>query len=110
MGAQGMLYLFSVTGHFQVHDRGSVMIRGASLAPGSVILSNGTKIRLRPPLGPEIDTHIKRFEITRSFNHPSQLEAHVWLPDKITREEVPLGTRVFLLEVAYQVIPDSAES
>ncbi|HTI71818.1 MAG TPA: hypothetical protein VMF06_17715 [Candidatus Limnocylindria bacterium] len=103
-----MLYLFTVTGQFRAKESGPVMVRGASVCPGSPVLSPGTKIRLQPPTGGVIDTFIQRFRTPRARRAPREVQPEVWLPKKIAPEQVPVGTQVYLLDASYRLIPPPA--
>lgn len=47
--------------------------------------------------GAKIETHIRAFEMIKRMEMPPVLTAAILLPQQITKEQVPVGTQVFLV-------------
>ena len=99
-----MLHLFTVADRFQIEGRGCVLVPGLSTDLGSPILSSGARIRLRTPAGKDIDTTIKAIELISYRKKPEKICVPVLLPNGLTKEDVPVGTEVLLLEENYEII------
>lgn len=56
------------------------------------------------PSGSELDTVIKGIENIRFAEKPQKITFPILLPNDITKEEIPIGTEVFLLEEMYGTV------
>jgi hypothetical protein len=99
-----MLHLFTVADRFQIEGRGCVLVPGLPTEPGSPNVRNGARIRLRTPDGRETDTFIKAIEMISYRKKPEKICVPILLPQDITKEDVPVGTEVLLLEEKYETI------
>jgi hypothetical protein len=104
-----MLHLFTVADRFQIEGRGCVLVPGLSCEPGAPNINRGARIRLRTPSGREFDTFIKDIEMITYRKVPEKITAPICLPRDITKDDVPVGTDVLLLEESYDTItkPDA---
>ena len=93
-----MLHLFTVADRFQIDGRGCVLVPGLSCEPGAPIVARGARIRLRTPSGREFDTFIESIEHIRYAKMPEKITAPICLPRELTKNDVPVGTEVLLLE------------
>jgi hypothetical protein len=98
-----MLHLFTVADTFQIEQRGCVLVPGLPTEPGAPIVRTGARIRLRTPVGREIDTTVKAIELINYRKRPEKICIPVLLPSDVTKNDVPIGTEVFLLEETYDV-------
>lgn len=99
-----MVHLFTVTDRFQIEGRGCVLIPGVSCEPGDPVVRLGYRIRLRMPGGPFLDTTIRGIEHIRYAKMPERLTFPVLLPESITKDDIPVGTEVLLLEDKYETV------
>src|SRR5438045_1084877 len=99
-----MLHLFTVADRFQIEGRGCVLVPGLPTDPGSPNLSRGARIRLRTSAGKETDTFIEALEMISYRNRPEKICIPVLLPKNITKEDVPIGTEVLLIEEKFETI------
>jgi len=99
-----MLLLFTVAERFQIEGRGCVLVPGIPCEPGFPSVDRGARIRLRTPTGREIDTFIRELEMIRYQKPPEKIAAAVLLPHDITKEDVPIGTEVLLMDEADNTI------
>jgi hypothetical protein len=90
-------HLFTVADRFQIEERGCVLVPGLPTEPGSPNVPRGARIRLRRPDGSETDTIIKEMEMISYRKRPEKICIPILLPKDITKEDVPVGTEVFLL-------------
>lgn len=93
-----MQHLFTVADRFQIEGRGCVLVPGLPTEPTSPIVPRGTRIRLRRPDGQETDTFIEAIELISYRKQPEKICIPILLPKDITKEDVPVGTEVLLLE------------
>jgi hypothetical protein len=93
-----MLHLFTVADGFQIEGRGCVLVPGLPTGPDSPNVPRGAHIRLRTPDGRETDTFIKELEMISYRQRPEKICIPVLLPKNITKDDVPVGTEVLLLE------------
>ena len=93
-----MIELFTVADRFQIAGRGCVLVPGLSAEAGSPVVRVGARIRLRTPDGRIIDSHVCGIEMINYLRTPEQRTAPVLLPAALSRDDVPVGTRVFLVE------------
>lgn len=93
-----MKLLFIVADRFQISNRGCVLVPGVSTEPGAPHVKIGTSIRLRTPDGNVIDTQIRGIEMINYRKKPEKITAPILLPRAVKKENVPVGTEVFLLE------------
>ena len=56
--------------------------------------------------GKEIDTFIKELEMISYRKRPEKICVPVLLPKNLTKENIPVGTEVLLLEKKYETIPN----
>ena len=99
-----MTHLFTVADCFQITGRGCVLVPGLSTDPGAPAIGRNSKIRLRTPIGAEIDTFIKDTEMITYRKKPEKVTVPVLLPNNIAKEQVPPGTEVFLLDENFEII------
>lgn len=91
-------HLFTVTERFQIENLGCVLVPGLSTEPESPGLRFGARIRLQTPEGREIDTFIRDLPMISRRKMPDTITAPVLLAGNLTKDDVPIGTKVFLLE------------
>ena len=89
--------LFVVEDAFQITGRGCVLVPGPSAEPGGPALRVGDRIRLIKPDGQEIDTQVRGVEMIHRRPPPKVITAPILLPKEITKDQVPVGTRVLLI-------------
>ena len=94
-----MKYLFTVQDRFQIEGLGCVLVPG--IPEDAPEVTRGAKIVLRKPCGGEIQTSIKATESIRVQPRPEKLHFPVVLPADITKEQVPNGTEVFLVDTSH---------
>jgi hypothetical protein len=104
LAVTAMLHLFTVADRFQIEGRGCVLVPGLPTEPGSPNVPRGARIRLRTPDGREIDTVIKAIEMISYRKRPEKICVPILLPKDITKEDVPVGTEVLLLEEKFETI------
>ena len=92
------LHLFTVADRFQIDGRGCVLVPGLPTEPDSPNVPEGARIRLRTPEGKETDTFIKAIELICYRKKPEKICIPILLPKDITKEDVPVGTEVLLIE------------
>ena len=97
-----MLHLFTVADRFQIEGRGCVLVPGLPCEPGGPIVKRGARIRLRTPAGRELDTFVAGIEMISYRKRPATFTAPIILPNDITKDDVPVGTEVLLIEENYQ--------
>ena len=109
LGVLAMLHLFTVADTFQIEGRGCVLVPGLPCEPGDPNVNRGARIRLRAPCGREIDTFVKEIEMISYRTRPAKIAAPILLPHDLTKDDVPVGTEVLLLEEIYETIkrPDA---
>jgi hypothetical protein len=56
------------------------------------------------PGGTELDTTVRGIEHIRYAKMPEKITFPVLLPDNITKDDVPVGTEVLLLEDKYETV------
>jgi len=103
-----MFHLFTVADRFQIDGRGCVLIPGLSCEPGARAVDRGARIRLRTPNGREFDTFIKDIEHIRYAKMPEKITAPICLPRDVTKDDVPVGTEVLLLEECHDITSPNA--
>jgi len=89
---------------FQIEGRGCVLIPGVSCEPGDPVVRLGDRIRLRMPAGSDLDTTVRGIEHIRYAKMPEKITFPVLLPETITKDDVPVGTEVLLLEEKYETV------
>ena len=99
-----MVHLFTVMDRFQIEGRGCVLIPGVSCEPGDPVVRLGDRIRLRMPTGSDLDTTVRGIEHIRYAKRPEKITFPVLLPENITKNDVPVGTEVLLLEEKYETV------
>ena len=82
-----------------------MLVPGVTCKPGDVVLCRGHRIRLRMPGGTHLDTTVRSIEHIRYVNEPEKVTYPVLLPEDITKDDVPVGTEVLLLEERYERVP-----
>ena len=98
-----MLHLFTVTDVFMLNGRGCVLVPGLSTEPNSPNVKEGARIRLQTPSGRVINTSISAIEHIRYSKRPEKICLPILLPDGLTKDDVPIGTEVILLEDEYEI-------
>jgi len=94
--------LFIVEDAFQITGRGCILVPGPAAATGGPSVKVGTPIRLGLADGTVQDTHICGLEML-NFGprpRPAVITAPILLPKDFRKEDVPIGTKVFLLAEA----------
>ncbi len=99
-----MLHLFTVTDVFQIEGRGCVLVPGISSDPGDPIVERGARLQLQTPSGKVIDTFMKEVEMISYRKRPIKITTPILLPKDIKKDDVPIGTKVWLLEETSKVI------
>ena len=99
-----MLHLFTVADRFQIDGRGCILVPGLPNEPGSPNVPQGARIRLRRPDGRETDTVIKAMEMISHRKSPENIGIPILLSKDITKDDVPVGTEVLLLEEKCETI------
>ena len=99
-----MTHLFTVADCFQITGRGCILVPGLSTEPGAPNIGRNSKIRLRTPSAAEIDTFIKEIEMITYRKRPEKITVPILLPNNITKEQVPPGTKAFLLDENFEKI------
>lgn len=89
--------LFVVEDAFQITGRGCVLVPGPSTEPGGPALRVGDPIRLVKPNGQEIETLVRGIEMIHRRPPPKVVTAPILLSKEITKDQVPVGTRVLLV-------------
>ncbi|RZI57923.1 MAG: hypothetical protein EOP37_18420 [Rubrivivax sp.] len=94
-----MKLLFVVEHAFQITGRGCVLAPGPAAANGGPVVKVGSAIRLEFGDGSVRDTHVKGIEMLNygSRPRPAVLTVPILLPNDLKKDDVPPGTRVFLL-------------
>ena len=59
---------------------------------------------MRTPGGKVIDTFIEELEMISFRTRPKKIPAPILLPKDLKKDDVPIGTEVWLLEETYEVI------
>jgi hypothetical protein len=85
--------LFVVSGTFTVFGRGIALLPGVSKYEPGPRVGQGMSIELRRPDGTILWTKIRGIEW---FQTPPQPTAPLLMPPEIAKEEVPVGTEVWL--------------
>ena len=101
-----MLLLFTISDSFMIEGRGCVLVPGLSTEAGSPNVKPGARIRLRTPTGKVINTCIRAIEFISYRQQPEIICLPILLPDGISKDDVPIGTEVILIEDA----PELAKS
>jgi hypothetical protein len=91
------ILLFTVEHAFHVAGRGCVIAPGPSIEPGASVVKRGDAIRLKLPAGQVIETVVAGFELIKRIVRPEVLTAPLFLPKELTKDQVPIGTQVFLV-------------
>jgi hypothetical protein len=97
-----MLHLFTVADRFQIEGRGCVLVPGIPTEPDSPIVPKGARLRLRTPEGKETDTFIKELAMISYRKKPEKICIPILLPKDITKEDIPVGTEVLLIEEKHE--------
>lgn len=94
-----MKLLFVVEQAFQITGRGCVLAPGPASATGGPVVKVGSAIRLEQGDGSVRDTYIQGMEMLNygSRPRPAVLTVPILLPKDLKKDDVPPGTRVFLL-------------
>ncbi|MBQ0935325.1 hypothetical protein KAK11_08300 [Ideonella paludis] len=91
--------LFTVELAFQIKNRGCVLAPGPNANWAGPPVRVGSPILLRMPDGGEIRSHIRGLEhLNYGSRRPEKLTLPILLPAPITKEQVPPGTEVHLLQ------------
>jgi translation elongation factor EF-Tu-like GTPase len=94
-----MKLLFTVEDAFQITGRGCVLVPGLSGEPGMPPVKVGSPLRLELADGTIRETHVAGLEMLNfgARPRPAIITAPILLPMNIRKEDVPPGTKVFLL-------------
>lgn len=92
-----MTYLFTVADSFQIQKRGCVLVPGLSTEPGSPVVKNGARLKLLLPDGTELETVLQTIELINYKTKPDKMTLPILLRGEFKKENVPIGTDVFLL-------------
>jgi len=88
--------LFVVEDAFQITGRGCVLAPGPAAEPGAQPIRVGDRLLLRKPDGQSVDTVIQAVEMLGRRPRPKVITAPILLPREITKDDVPIGTEVWL--------------
>ena len=89
--------LFVVDAAFQISNRGCVLVPGLAGEPGGPVVRVGSQVRLVLPDGQAIETHIRGIEMLNyGLRRPEKLTVPILLAPNVPKEQVPVGTKVFL--------------
>jgi len=88
--------LFVVEDTFQITGHGCVLAPGPSAEPGAQTIRVGDRLCLRKPNGQSFDTVIRGVEMLGRRPRPKVITAPILLPREITKDDVPIGTEVWL--------------
>lgn len=99
-----MLHLFTVADVFMIEGRGCVLLLGLPTEPGSPNIRRGARIRLQAPAGRVIDTSIRAIEMISYRKRPEKIYVPILLPDDISKNDVPIGTEVILLDDKVEIV------
>ena len=99
VSSMAMKLLFVVEHAFQITGRGCVLEPGPAAATGGPAVKVGSAIRLELGDGSVRDTYVKGIEMLNYRLRPrlAVLTVPILLPNDLKKEDVPPGTRVFLL-------------
>lgn len=89
--------LFTVEYAFQITGRGCVLVPGPSAEEGSQPIQIGNRVCLRKPDGISFDTVIAGVEMIGHRPRPKVITAPILLPKEVMKDDVPIGTEVWLL-------------
>ena len=89
--------LFVVEDAFQISGWGCVLVPGPSAEAGGRALRVGDPIRLVKPDGQTVDTFVRGIEMIHRRPSAEVITAPILLPKEITKDQVPAGTRVWLI-------------
>ncbi|WP_152238683.1 hypothetical protein [Xanthomonas sp. LMG 12461] len=92
--------LFTVDDVFQLSGRlGLVLVPGIPDLPGMPVVHIGSPIILSIPDGKRINTEVAGFEMLKfgGRSRPAILSTPLALPAGISKQDVPWGTKVFLV-------------
>lgn len=94
-----MEFLFEVDEVFEIEDRGILLAPGIRFDSMGSSICGGTPISLHRPDGTIVETTINDLPMIRYLPETPQSERMVplALPRGISKREVPIGTRVFVL-------------
>ena len=94
-----MKLLLTVENVFQITGRGCLLVPGLSGDPGVPPLKVGSALRLELEDGTVRDTHVAGLEMLNygARPRPAVITVPILLPANIRKEDVPPGTKVFLL-------------
>lgn len=97
--SMAMKLLFVVEHAFQIAGRGCVLAPGLAAATGGPVVKVGSTIRLELGDGSVRDTYVKGIEMLNygSRPRPAVHTVPILLPNDLKKDDVPPGTRVFLL-------------
>jgi hypothetical protein len=93
-----ILHSFTVADVFLIEGRGCVLVPGLPTEPESPVVKTGARIQLRTPAGRVIDTTIKAIEMITYRKRPEKICCPILLPKDITKDDVPIGTDVYLVQ------------
>jgi hypothetical protein len=88
--------LFTVEDAFQLQGIGCVLVPGPAVEPG-VDIRPGDALTLALPSGAAVDTHVAGFMSIRRTRLEGRPTLPLALPKPLTKDQVPPGTRVFLV-------------
>ncbi len=88
--------LFSVDLVFEIERRGCVLFPGPSIERDATPVRIGSTIQLQLPNGKLIDTRVAGLEMFR--RNPPVYTAPLLLPREFSKDQVPPGTQVYLLQ------------
>lgn len=93
-----MKYLFTIEDSFQLKSLGCVIVTTFPVNEGFPELKVGDKILLEPPAARSISCAVKSFPLLNYRKMPNRLPLSIKLPPGINKENVPTGTKVYLLD------------
>ncbi len=81
-----------------LEGRGCVLLPGLFGEPGTPNIKAGAKIQLQTPTGKVIDAKIAAIEFITYRNPPEKISMPLVLPEELTQDDIPIGTKVILVD------------
>lgn len=105
------ILLFTVQETFKLSGRpGPVLVPGIPEKPGLPSIRIGTRIFIVTPNGERIDTQIAAFEMINYGRRPlpDNFSAPIGLPPSLSRDQIPVGSKVYLTSTGSECDPFEA--
>src|SRR5690242_16021444 len=88
------VYLFRVTGVFEISERGTILVPGIPHT-FALPISRGTPLLLRRPDGSTLTSSLRDLEMINAL--ATRASTAVLLPRDIRKADIPVGTEVWLI-------------